>query len=134
MTTSNVVTDKEAARRILALYSEFGTWRAVEAETGVNGGLLWQVAHGKCRSNKARVAVGLPPLFAVVKPCPDCGHVHKRLKTCDEQRKSEKRHRRAAEFTPARARQFDAMLSERDTTLTAWMNEELDNWLGVTEV
>lgn len=40
------------------------------------------------------------------------------------------RHRRAADLhTAERAAQFDAMISERDTSLTEWMNKELDRWL-----
>ena len=126
----SVLLDHECSERVMARYFNAGTWRALAAEMGINHGLLWQVAHGKSRSNAVRVAVSLPPLSAIVTPCPDCGAVHKRLKTCDGKRVTKRRHRRAAGFATAhRARQFDAMLSERDTTLTDWMNKELSEWL-----
>jgi hypothetical protein len=82
----NSLLDPEAAKLIQALYSELGTWRAVEAQTGINSGLLWQVAHGKCRSDKTRKALGLLPRFVPVPPCADCGVVHTQHKTCNTER------------------------------------------------
>lgn len=47
---------RKEVKVILGLYRRFGSWAKVEAELGVNRGLLWRVAKGKSGVTPAIVA------------------------------------------------------------------------------
>jgi hypothetical protein len=115
--------------KVVRLRDKCESWRETGEVIGISGALAWRVAHGKSDSAVARHYFNMPPKSIETAPCPVCGELHK-FKTCP--RKSDKnRHRRAAEFASLkRVQMFDAMLAARGTTLTEWMNSELDEYIN----
>jgi hypothetical protein len=116
-------------QEVMRVRAKSASWRATGEIIGISGALAWRVAHGKSDSAIARHFFNMPPKSIETTPCFVCGELHK-LKTCPN--KSDKgRHRRAAEFSSLKRVQiFDAMLAARGTTLTEWMNSELDEYIN----
>lgn len=72
---------KNPKTRLLALYSEFGSWQKVADNLSnghkINRGMLQQVAYGKRRaSNSVLHALGLPLNTVTIPPCKKCGEGH----------------------------------------------------------
>lgn len=52
-------------------------FKKISSQIGVNRGDIYGVLRGRWKSNKVRVALGLPCMAKEVRPCP-CGGVHDR--------------------------------------------------------
>jgi hypothetical protein len=81
--TRRLVTDYNAVRaRLLELYDELHTWRAVGASQGISGAMAFRIAteYYEPRDQDIRARLGLPALD-LAPVCPKHGVVHVR-KTC----------------------------------------------------
>ncbi len=125
------IRDIEAQAILKAKIDQHG-FAKVAAEIDANRGHIWRSHNDAVHSPTLRTALGLAPLYELVADvCPECGHVHERLKTCDDERQKgyRPRFRRAGEFDRFRATIWDFLLKAQGTTTTEILNTILDDWL-----
>lgn len=88
----------------------------------INHGVIALAARGE-DFPKARHVLGLPPEPVPVYPCPECGKVHKQLKTCKPGRKASKR-RMAFWLTDDEFEQVRAAADKHPNGRAVWLMEK----------
>ena len=119
----------ELQRRALDAITTYGGIRPAARALGdklgekVNHGVIGLAARGE-DFPKARHVLGLPPEPVPVYPCPECGQVHKQLKSCRPSPRSGKR-RLAFSLTDEQFERVKAAIDNHPGGRVAWLMENV---------
>lgn len=116
-------------RRAIEAIATYGGMRPAARALGnklgekVNHGVIGMAAKGK-DFPMARRVLGVPPEPIPVYPCPDCGRIHKQIKSCQSSRKRGKR-RLAFSLTDEEFTRVRAAIDNYPGGRVAWLMDKV---------
>ena len=116
-------------QRALQAIDTYGGLRPAARKLGemagekVNHGVIGMAAKGK-DIPQARRVLGLPPKTVTIETCPDCGHIHRQLKSCTQRRKPNKR-RLAFSLTDEQFARVRTVLDSHPGGRVAWLMQKI---------